>query len=162
MKKGFTTIIATYMMALALLGGTTSCVSHRQTTTDHSWQHELAVLNEEWTISKVYGKAIEKLDRTPYLVFDAAKNRIHGYAGCNNINGGFTHEKGKAASLKFGQMISTMMAGPGMDTERKVLQALNNVRSYKMNKKRTSLDLLDEMGNTVLTLRKNTGKKLSR
>ena len=54
-----------------------------------------------------------------------------------------------------------MMAGPGMDVERKVLKAIDTVRSFTV-KEDQSVALFDENGVEVLTLVKNEGEKLSK
>lgn len=118
-------------------------------------------LDGEWIISALNGEAVKKMDKVPFLAFDIKEKRVHGNAGCNIVNGGFTQEEGNAASLKFSQMISTMMACPDMDVESEVLKALGAVCSFKMNQDK-SVSLLDENGNAVLTLTKNTGEKLAK
>lgn len=118
-------------------------------------------INGEWTISKVEGAAVEIADKTPFLSFNVTENTVHGNGGCNIINGSFSQEEGNSSSLKFGQMISTMMAGPGMETESKVLAAMNKVASFVMNEDGT-LSLMDASNNEVLLLVKNTGKSLSK
>lgn len=117
-------------------------------------------INGEWTISKVDGVEIEVADKTPFLSFNVADNAVHGNGGCNIINGSFSQEEGNASSLKFGQMISTMMAGPGMETEGKVLETMNKVASFVVNEDGT-LSLMDAGNNEVLLLVRNTGKTLS-
>lgn len=117
-------------------------------------------INGEWTISKVDGVEIEVADKTPFLSFNVADNAVHGNGGCNIINGSFSQEEGNASSLKFGQMISTMMAGPRMETEGKVLEAINKVASFVVNEDGT-LSLMDAGNNEVLLLVRNTGKTLS-
>lgn len=117
-------------------------------------------INGEWTISKVEGAAVEIADKTPFLSFNVTENTVHGNGGCNIINGSFSQEEGNSSSLKFGQMISTMMASPGMETESKVLAAMNKVASFVMNEDGT-LSLMDASNNEVLLLVKNTGKSLS-
>lgn len=121
-----------------------------------------ATLNDlagEWIISELNGEAVKKMDKTPFLAFNIDEKRVHGNAGCNIINGGFSQEEGNTASLKFSQMISTMMACPDMEVESQVLKALDAVRSFKMNQDK-SVSLLDENGNAVLSLVKNTGESL--
>lgn len=71
-------------------------------------------------------------------------------------------EEGKENSLKFSQMISTMMACPNMDTERLVLEALNKVTSFTLDQDKSKLSLLDENGTEVMSLTKNTGEALSK
>ena len=117
-------------------------------------------INGEWKISKVEGAAVEVADKTPFLSFNVAENAVHGNGGCNIINGSFSQEEGNPSSLKFGHMISTMMAGPGMETERKVLAAMNKVASFVVNEDGT-LSLMDAENNEVLLLVKNAGEALS-
>lgn len=108
-------------------------------------------INGEWNISKVDGVAVEVADKIPFLSFNVAEKAVHGNGGCNIINGSFSQEEGNSSSLKFGQMISTMMAGPGMETERKVLAAMNKVVSFVKNDDGT-LSLMDADNNEVLLL----------
>ena len=117
-------------------------------------------INGEWKISKVEGAAVEVADKTPFLSFNVAENAVHGNGGCNIINGSFSQEEGNPSSLKFGHMISTMMAGPGMETERKVLAAMNKVASFVLNEDGT-LSLMDAENNEVVLLVKNAGEAMS-
>lgn len=111
-------------------------------------------INGKWNITKVEGAAVEVADKTPFISFNVAENSVHGNGGCNIINGSFSQEEGNPSSLKFGQMISTMMAGPGMETERKVLSAMNKVASFVVNEDGT-LSLMDVADNEVLLLVKS-------
>ncbi|MBM6960265.1 META domain-containing protein [Bacteroides caecigallinarum] len=111
-------------------------------------------INGKWNITKVEGAAVEIADKTPFISFNVAENAVHGNGGCNIINGSFSQEEGNPSSLKFGQMISTMMAGPGMETERKVLSAMNKVASFVVNEDGT-LSLIDVADNEVLLLVKS-------
>lgn len=106
--------------------------------------------------------AIHNLANRKHAVpsFDIEQKRVHGNAGCNVINGSFSQEEGKDNSLKFSQMISTMMACPDMETERQILEALSKVNSFSSSQDQT-LALLDENGTEILTLTRNTGEKLS-
>ena len=72
-------------------------------------------LNGEWIISAIGNTQLGKTENTPFLAFDIEQKRVHGNAGCNVINGSFSQEEGKDNSLKFSQMISTMMACPDME-----------------------------------------------
>ena len=118
---------------------------------------ELASLAGKWNIAAVYGQAVDEIEKevekTPFLEFNVEEKKVHGNAGCNIVNGGFTQEEGQPASLKFGQMISTMMAGPGMQVERQVLEALDKVTNFAMKDGQTAV-LLDENGEEALTLEK--------
>ena len=122
----------------------------------------LADLAGEWKIATVDGAevVVGKEDKVPFLAFDTAEMRVHGNAGCNLINGGFSQEEGQPASLRFSQMISTMMAGPNMELEGKILKAIDQVRSFAAGENGVII-LQDAEGNAVLTLVKNTEGKLS-
>lgn len=122
----------------------------------------LADLAGEWKIATVDGAevVVGKEDKVPFLAFDTAEMRVHGNAGCNLINGGFSQEEGQPASLRFSQMISTMMAGPNMKLEGKILKAIDQVRSFAAGENGVII-LQDAEGNVVLTLVKNTEGKLS-
>ena len=99
-------------------------------------------INGKWNITKVEGAVVEVADKTPFISFNVAE------------------EEGNPSSLKFGQMISTMMAGPGMETERKVLSAMNKVASFVVNEDGT-LSLMDAANNEVLLLVKSEGETVS-
>ena len=58
---------------------------------------------------------LKNKENVPFLAFNIEEKRVHGNASCNVVNGGFMQEEGKENSLKFSQMISTMMACPNMD-----------------------------------------------
>lgn len=111
------------------------------------------VFNGKWTIVSVNGNQLGKMENTPFLDFNAAGKRVNGNAGCNIINGDYSQGKGEKASLKFGDMLSTMMACPDGNTERKILDAIGKVSKYQVNKDGTA-SLLDASGKEVLKLKK--------
>ncbi len=110
-------------------------------------------LNGEWNIVSVSGTELGQMENVPFLAFDVAGKRVHGNAGCNVVNGGFSQEEGNPNSIQFTQMISTMMACPDMETERKVLDALGNVRSFGFDED-GMLVLSDENGQELVVLDK--------
>lgn len=113
-------------------------------------------LEGEWLITAVKGTKVEdlgKTDKAPFLTFNVNDKTVHGNAGCNIINGGFTQKDGQNASLQFSRMISTMMAGPGMEVERKILPVLNEVRSFEVKDAKT-VTLLNDNGEEIITLTK--------
>ena len=92
---------------------------------------KLSVLNGEWKIKEVDGEAIPSgMEKQPFIAFDVKKKTIHGNAGCNLINGGFETNADNAKSISFPGVASTMMACPDMETEGKILKAINEVRSF--------------------------------
>ena len=110
-------------------------------------------LNGAWEIVSVKGNPVGEVEKQPQLVFNVAEKRVHGNASCNTINGSFTQEEGQAASLRFSQMISTMMACPNMDVESSILKALDEVRSFEIKSDGT-VSLLGADGAEVLSLKK--------
>ena len=118
-------------------------------------------LSGEWVITSVYGAQVSDMENTPFLAFDINQMRVHGNAGCNTINGGFSQEEGKANSLKFSQMISTLMACPNLEAERQILDALNQVASFSFNEDGT-MSLFNEDGEELLKLEKNSDALLSK
>lgn len=107
----------------------------------------------KWNITMVDGKPVGKTDKQPFIGFDIDRKRVSGNAGCNIINGGFSQEEGQASSLRFTEMIATMMACPDMDAEAKILKALNSVRRFE-SRARNTVSFIDENGTEVLTLTK--------
>ena len=92
---------------------------------------KLSVLNGEWKIKEANGEAIPSgMEKQPFIAFDVKKKTIHGNAGCNLINGGFETSASNAKSISFPGVASTMMACPDMETEGKILKALNEVKSF--------------------------------
>ena len=69
-------------------------------------------------------------DRSPgkdnppvYLQLDAGDKSLRGYGGVNNFRG--SYQRTGAVGFKVGPMATTMMAGPRMDYETKLLQCLD-------------------------------------
>jgi Heat shock protein len=112
----------------------------------------ISSLDGEWKITQVNGEAIPSTtDKKPYLYFDTAKKSIHGNAGCNMINGGFTTDSKKETSISFPAVAATMMACPNMTIEGKILDALNEIKSYAILSDKTA-GLYGEDGTILLLL----------
>ncbi len=164
-RKAMKTTVTNVMAALALTAavGCAGSKPSNQTTTGTEQISTLSWtdLGGEWIIQSVNGKPVPTdMERTPFLAFDVEQQRVHGYAGCNLTNGSIGQEEGKPGSLRFGQMITTMMAGPHLDVEQRILQQLEKVTSFRLTA--DQLSLTDEAGNEIICLKKNTGASLSR
>ena len=120
----------------------------------------IADLNGEWLISKVAGKTVKVVEKTPFVVVNVTEGTVHGTGGCNIFNGNFSQKEGNPASFLFGELATTMMAGPGMEQEGIILPALGNVRSFAKQADGT-ISLMDENQNEIIVLTKNTGKSLA-
>lgn len=118
-------------------------------------------LNGRWAVISVAGEEVVLPDSlseaAPFIEFNAAESRVHGNTGCNIMNGSYTLDGKK---LKFGQMATTMMAGPQelMELESKVLNAVNSAASFKSAPDGT-LQILDAEGNAVMDLRKEASEE---
>lgn len=114
----------------------------------------VAALEGEWKITGIRGELLPaKLDKEPFLVFDMKTKRIHGNAGCNMINGGVITEDGNPRSLSFPAVAATMMACPDMSLERKVLDALNAVKSFNILSDKEA-GLYSQDGTLLLSMKK--------
>lgn len=120
----------------------------------------IADLDGEWIIKSVEGKAVEVVEKTPFIAINVSEQTVHGTGGCNIFNGGFSQEENQPASFRFGDLANTMMAGPGMEQEGVILPAMAKVRSFAVQANGT-VSLMDENQNEVIVLTKNTGKSLS-
>jgi heat shock protein HslJ len=82
-------------------------------------------------------------EKKPFLMLDATRKVITGYAGCNNFSGDY---KIDGASVKFGLLASTRMfcTEPQMSMETGLFKALEETRGWKI--KDGSLLLLDDNG----------------
>ena len=115
---------------------------------------KLSVLNGEWKIKEVNGEAVPSgMEKQPFIAFDVKKKSIHGNAGCNLINGGFETKTTNARSISFPGVASTMMDCPDMETESKIMKALNEVKSFDVLSG-GGIGLYDANGGLVLVLEK--------
>lgn len=86
-------------------------------------------LYNKWELTELNHEPFDTtgFSQTPYLQFSKEESKMNGYAGCNNIFGGFWV---KADSLKFAQVASTMMACPTLDFETSLIKALEKCSNY--------------------------------
>lgn len=85
----------------------------------------------------------------PDMVFDSSK--VSGFAGVNRYFGKMEYDS-KTGAIKLGPVASTMMAGPGMETESSFLENLNNARFIEFAKD-SSLVILDSLKNKLMVLK---------
>lgn len=133
-NKFWITAIAACALTLTSCGGAKSVVKQ---------------MNGEWNIEEINGKPLVVTDgQRPFIGFNAQEGRVYGYGGCNWLMAGYDAKTGE---LDFSKMGSTMMAGPNMDMERDVLNALGQARGFVMGKGgKASLE--DANGKRVVTL----------
>lgn len=103
---------------------------------------------KEMSLKQIFenGTAVElPADFQPNIVFDSAK--VAGFSGVNRYFGGMEYDE-KSGKCEFGQMATTMMAGPNLDLESKFLKRLSDVK-YLQVEKDSSVVLLDAGKNKV-------------
>lgn len=115
---------------------------------------KLADLKGEWLITDVNGESVPTgMEKQPFIAFDVKEKQIHGNAGCNLINGGFKTDTANPLSISFPAFAATMMACPDMETESKIMKALNEVKSFDLLSG-GGIGLYDATGALVLVLTK--------
>jgi len=91
----------------------------------------------DWTLMTLDGETVAPLSdgRRPGLRFEAG--RVHGFAGCNRLTGGYRSE---GAEIGFSQLAMTRMACPeGMDIEQRFSGALERTTRYNVEEDRLIL-----------------------
>ncbi|MDY3841563.1 MAG: META domain-containing protein [Prevotella sp.] len=133
------------IVAAAVAALFTACASTQRATSPDA-------LVGEWTIERIHGTAIDKKagEQIPFLGFDRENKRIYGHSGCNRLSCGWDVQAG---TLDTKLMASTRMMCADMTNETKVLQALNEVEKYHIEKNGT-LVLTDSKGKAVIELEK--------
>lgn len=111
----------------------------------------------EWNIMSVSGQPVKTTEKTPFIGFNTAEKRIFGNSGCNLMNGSYQLNDKQAGQISFGRMASTMMMCPDMDTESKVLKAVEGVKAYSIETRKDKaaiLNFYDTKGDLIMTLEK--------
>ncbi|MGV8095479.1 MAG: META domain-containing protein [Mangrovibacterium sp.] len=67
----------------------------------------------------------------PYIFLSGQDNRVTGNGGCNVLNGSFTLSGDNG--IQFGQMVASRMMCMDMETETKLLTALQEADNFTVN-----------------------------
>lgn len=100
----------------------------------------LPITETRWILRELMGKAVTpNADKNkPFFIkLKASDNRIVAFAGCNSITG--PYEITENNRLKFGNLMSTMMACENMETEVTLSKVLEETNSYVTSGKRLQL-----------------------
>lgn len=84
---------------------------------------ELSSLEPEKKYFPTFMKQDSENDKNAFVQFDVSEGVIRGFGGVNNFRGKFSRED--IRSVDFGPIMSTRMAGPGMDNEFRLIQCLD-------------------------------------
>ena len=135
MKKSFLTALGV-LIVLSIVSCKTSkkvaATQREETAVQTTANKNLTIAREElegtWIVKTAEKKAV--VGESPVeITFDLTNGRIYGNDGCNVVNGTVILEGDN--QLRFESLISTMKACRPEVTDRIVLNALNNTRSYK-------------------------------
>ena len=92
---------------------------------------DASLTNTRWLLRSLGSERLQTAagQRPPFLQFVPADegNRVHGYSGCNQFNGGYSQGHGR---LGFGNLAVTGMACPEMELEARFLHMLQAVSSF--------------------------------
>jgi len=106
---------------------------------------DLISIDGDWEVISIHGQ--KDFSQKPNMSFSQKDQQVGGNSGCNNYGGKFSI---KGNDISFGQMMSTMMACIGDNTEDRFFSALDQVKSYSF--KNGKLQLIDKNQNIVLEL----------
>lgn len=110
-----------------------------------------SITGTRWVLQKLRGEpaGIGAGGRAPSITLRGEEPQVSGFAGCNQIAGGYVLE---GDQLSFGQMAMTMRACPeGEELEREFVKALAETKSYQIQG--DVLQLRDEAGTTIVELK---------
>ena len=113
-------------------------------------------ISGEWNVVSVEGKEVTG---NPYIGFDMENGRLYGNAGCNRIMGGVEIDSVNPGHIGLTNIGATRMMCPDMETEQKVLEALNEVAGYKASA--TGVELTDKDGKVLMSLEKREAPAVS-
>ncbi|MFR1236064.1 MAG: META domain-containing protein [Barnesiella sp.] len=116
-------------------------------------------LEGEWMISEVDGAPVTSSGDmpAPFIGFNLDEDRLYGNSGCNLMMGAFSVDSLNPGVIILGPVATTQMACPDMETEGKVLGALNKVKSFE-DAGKGRIALCDENGSQVIILTRKTEK----
>lgn len=85
--------------------------------------------------------------KEPWIVLEPKNHSVTGSGGCNRITGSYAAGRD---TLRFQRMVSTLMACPDMETEKRFLKALGETRRFSVSGR--MLTLLDARGRVLARL----------
>ena len=106
--------------------------------------------NTYWRLRSLNGQPVllAEQQREPHFVLSGKEGRMHGFAGCNRMMGGYESSGDK---LKFKGVATTMMACPtGMETEAAFGKALQQTVRFRIEG--ADLQLFDAEGKQLAQL----------
>ncbi|MBD5249788.1 MAG: META domain-containing protein [Barnesiella sp.] len=90
--------------------------------------HTLSYLNGAWKVLRIDNKTVPS-SADVRVVIDIQSRTIHGNAGCNLLNGEILLNLDVPAGIEFGNLRTTRMTCPDIETEQAFLIALEQVKA---------------------------------
>lgn len=100
-----------------------------------------SLINTKWILTELRGKPVElkNTNKKIFLMLEGEKNKVHGFAGCNNFNG--TYKLEGNGRIKFSEnMAMTRMACPDMEIEQVFIKTLTQIDTYNLNENKLVLN----------------------
>ena len=114
----------------------------------------MTTLQGEWDATNIKGEKIIPTEKTPFLGFEMAEQRIYGFTGCNRLTGNINTDELSKGIVDFSKLGCTRMACFEDKYETKFLSALSEIKTIK--KEKGKMNLCDEKGNIIIELTKKT------
>jgi heat shock protein HslJ len=125
-------------LSLVVAGVFFSCSNNKSATKSDAGAtvaaENKAIEGTYWTLTELNGRpvaAAKEGEKPSFIYFDAAKKRVSVSGGCNVMGGSYELMDGNR--IKFGQMMSTMMACPDMTNEDGLKKMAETVDNYAIN-----------------------------
>ncbi len=105
-------------------------------------------LHDIWALTELNGRDIESMtalndrQQRPSLEFNLNKMQVFGTDSCNRLSGGI--EALGQGRIKFGALVTTLMACPDMKLADEFTQALNQIKHYQLSDLKLTLLNADE------------------
>lgn len=138
-----------WVVTITVIGLTAGC--HTLTPFGGNTSPKSQLVSTYWQLTRVAGHrvATNKDTRTPYILLTAAKQKLQGYAGCNNIRGSFERDD---QNLKITLIAQTkMLCQDQMQLENALTTALGKTRHIRIRSH--SLVLRSADGQTLARFR---------
>lgn len=135
--------LLTLLLVPALLAGCESAKQTAPTTpaTDMSQKTD-GIKNKYWKLVTLEGQPVKMApdqEREAYFMLKDS-SRVVGFGGCNGINGSYELREDQMR-LRFSNLLTTLKACPGVNTESEFLQALNQADNYTLQGDTLSLNV---------------------
>ncbi|MAY83299.1 MAG: heat-shock protein HslJ [Flavobacteriales bacterium] len=122
-----------------------SSYDYRMIAVIDSMDDPRVALNKGWTLAEINGGPFNRMMPIPNLQIDLSKKTISGTSGCNQYTGSIEYLG--TSKVVFSPIVSSRRACIGKNIEAEYYAALDQIKSYEVDKE---LIFLDEEGKALL------------